>query len=497
MTTSPKKAEDKLSCLVPKQVSSPAKEATHSQSRLPKSDSPDHQPQSDSGTSTNAYLAKVHGWGRTNAVWSQVIRFDDSAELLQTPPQSPELIARGLGRSYGDAAQLNQGTVLETGRLKAWQWVDQKSGLIRVEAGITIGELIDWFTPIGWFVPVSPGTRHVTVGGAIACDIHGKNHHRDGTFGAHVKELTLMLANNQVIKVGPQPDCQPDIFWATVGGMGLTGVIIDATFSLTAIPSSFVEAETERLSDLATLMQKMREGESRFQFSVAWLDLLGKGRGVLSQGNFASPELVRERAGAAGVHQRPGSWAFKLPPVPIPKMTVTPAIKVFNEAWFRKAPAELSTTIEGITGYWHPLDAISDWNRLYGRSGFYQWQCAIPDSAGDDAFIKLCEMFYGQPAFLTVLKRFGAANRAPLSFPMTGWTLAVDLPATNSVKALMNRADPVVQELGGRLYLAKDARQSREFFTASYPRLEEWKKLRASLDPHRRFQSDLANRLGL
>lgn len=439
---------------------------------------------------------RLSGWGRFRPVQATEIVAADltGAERVALPGQG--VIARGLGRSYGDAAQRCGGTVLTMTGCRGVEWVDREAGVVRAQAGATIGGLIDRFAPKGWFVPVSPGTRQVTVGGAIAADIHGKNHHRDGSFGNHVRSIRLRLASDQVVTVGPDRD--PELFWATVGGMGLTGVILDADISMMAIETGLVAVETLRLPGLAELMAELRASDTRHAFSVAWVDLLAGGRSVLTQGSFATPDQVAAHGGAVGRLPQPGSWSIGLPPGPIPRLTWRPAMRVFNQAWFLRAPAEPTTTLESITGFWHPLDALADWNRLYGPGGFVQWQFAVPDTpVGDDALVEIVERLGELPSFLTVLKRLGPKNPAPLSFPMPGWTLAVDLPATPTVLAALDRLDELVIDAGGRIYLAKDARMSPATLAGGYPRLAEWQAVRDRVDPDRRFASDLAQRLGL
>ncbi len=433
----------------------------------------------------------IAGWGRSAFVSVDALTAESRSDLAHAA-LPPRVIARGLGRSYGDAAQRNGAAVLMTPACNMAEWVDQPSGLLRVDAGASIGDLIDRYATRGWFVPVSPGTRQVTVGGAIAADVHGKNHHVDGSFGNHVRSMRLRLADDTIVQVSPADDSE--LFWATVGGMGLTGIVIDADIAMTAIPTTQVRVETQRLDTLDELMHEMLISDTEHDFSVAWVDLISNGRSVLTQGSFA--EVHELGHVVAGAHQRPPSPAIGLPPVPSPRLVHMPLMKVFNELWWRRAPAELTVTHESVTAFWHPLDAIRDWNRLYGPSGFYQWQCVIPDEH-ERVFREICAQLAKLPSCLTVLKRFGAGNAAPLSFPRSGWTLAVDLPATAAVRSGLDRLDELVVAAEGRLYLAKDARQSRSTFEAGYPRLAEWKAVRHAVDPNQRWQSDLSVRLGL
>ena len=432
---------------------------------------------------------RLQGWGRYRPVDATGYLAASVEELAANSLPTSDLLARGLGRSYGDAAQRSGGAVVVTTGCTSVDWVDRARGIVRADAGTSIGDLINRFAPKGWFVPVTPGTRYVTVGGAIAADIHGKNHHRDGSFGEHVLSMRMRLANDKVVTVSPGES--PELFWATVGGMGLTGIIIDAIIQLVAIPSTTIEVETQRLSSLDVLMDEMRRSDDQHAFSVAWVDLLHGERSVLTQGSFAT-----EQAGPAGNHRRPSTPSVGLPRIPLPRVAVTPGVRAFNELWWRKAPAELTVTNESITAFFHPLDAISDWNRVYGGTGFVQWQCVMPDESTNE-FREIVKRLSSLPSFFTVLKRFGPGNDGLLSFPMPGWTLAVDLPATDKALAGLAPLDRTVAASGGRIYLAKDARLDRDVFTRMYPRLSEFRAVRAQVDPTSRFMSDLGVRLGL
>lgn len=438
----------------------------------------------------------LEGWGRYGATSSKVLIPASAKDLADASFPVGNLIARGLGRSYGDAAQRTGGAAVVTTRCSSVHWLDADNGIIRADAGVSIGQIINQFTPKGWFVPVTPGTRQVTVGGAIAADIHGKNHHVDGSFGEHVLAMRLRLASNEIITLSPTQN--GELFWATVGGMGLTGIIIDADIRLTSIPTSIVAVETQRLSQLDDLLDEMRRSDDQHDFSVAWVDLLGQARSVLTQGSFASAAQATElgRLTAAGRHRRPPTPRVSLPPMPLPRVAVTPAVKAFNELWWRKAPAELTVTGESITAFFHPLDAVTDWNRVYGRTGFVQWQCVVPDAATEQLRM-LVERFGDLPSYFTVLKRFGPGNDGPLSFPTPGWTLAVDLPATPKTLRQLPELDRIVAGAQGRIYLAKDARMERALFEQMYPRLDDFKAVRRDVDPNRRFRSDLSERLGL
>ena len=439
------------------------------------------------------------GWGRTSPVSAQVVQ-PNSLEQLQelvraAPPRS--LIARGLGRSYGDAAQLKDGTVIE---LPAFDRIelDPASGTVTAGAGVSLDQILRVIVPAGYFLPVTPGTRNVTVGGAIAADVHGKNHHVDGSFGNHVQRLLLVDGSGSLRELRPEGGEAP-FFWATVGGMGLTGVIVEATFSLIPITSSLISVDTTRYRDLESLMAAMVEADAKYRYSVAWVDSLDpRGRGVLTCGDHAPVEVLPNAQQADPLHYDPKALASAPPFLPgglLNKLTV----RAFNEAWYRKAPKQRIGELQAIAPFFHPLDGVQDWNRIYGPAGFLQYQFAVPNEAAHLVPRTLEALRQvGAPSFLTVLKRFGPGNPAPLSFPSPGWTLAADVPA--AVPGLLEALDQLDEEVaaaGGRLYLAKDSRQSASMLQRSYGPLERWRGTHRTLDLETRLTSDMAHRLSL
>lgn len=447
--------------------------------------------------------ALLHGWGRTCPSSAQVslLAPGEPAEAAVRTPGPRGIIARGLGRSYGDAAQNGGGVVVE---LPSGMALDQDSGVLTVAAGTSLDDIMRVVVPQGWFVPVTPGTRYVTVGGAIAADIHGKNHHREGTFGAHVRGLDLLTADGNSRTLGPDdPDeAGRTLFWATVGGMGLTGIITSAEVQLMPISSSKIRVDTTRTADLDELMAAMIAADSTARYSVAWLDSVatGKsfGRGVLTTGDHAGAADLPAKQRQDPLAYDPSVLASAPPFVPgglLNKLTV----RAFNEAWFRKAPKQRTDEIQSIAAFFHPLDGVRDWNRIYGPGGFLQYQFAVPDDAAEIVGVALRELQrVGAPAFLSVLKRFGPQNPGLLSFPTAGWTLALDVPArVPGLGQALDWLDSQVIEAGGRFYLAKDSRASAATIAAGYPRYEQFRAVKASVDPHGVFQSDLSRRLGL
>ena len=444
----------------------------------------------------------LSGWGRATPSASELVEVDEgglAAAVKNLPDRGG--IARGLGRSYGDPAQNGGGHVLRLRPPHDAVRIDDAAGTVTVSAGVSLDDLLDIIVPRGWFVPVTPGTRFVTIGGAIASDIHGKNHHRDGSFGNHVTRLRLMLADTTVVEVGPDRDSE--LFWATVGGLGLTGVILDATFRLIPIDTSLMAVDTRRIDNLDEVMARMSEHDASFRYSVAWIDLLTTGRhlgrGVLTNAEHATADDLDARHAAAPLAYA-GKQLVTLPPsVPAPGVINRLSVAAFNEMWFRKAPRFRERELQSIAAYFHPLDLVGDWNRVYGRGGFVQYQFVVP--FGAEATLRtVIERIAAAalPIFLTVLKRFGPGNPGPLSFPVEGWTLAIDVPARCSgLSELLAGFDRLVLDAGGRLYLAKDFQTTPQAVRRGYPRLDEWLAVRERVDPAGVWASDLGRRLGL
>ncbi|WP_051943747.1 FAD-binding protein [Streptacidiphilus rugosus] len=443
---------------------------------------------------------QLTGWGRTAPTTARLCApttADEAAAALRGAG-GRGAVARGLGRSYGDAAQNAGGTVLDMTRLAAVRSLDLAQGLVEVEAGISLDRLMRLLLPFGWFVPVTPGTRHVTVGGAIGADIHGKNHHVSGSFSRHVTRMRLLTADGGTHELLPGEE----LFDATTGGMGLTGVILDATIRLLPVSTSLMTVDTERAHDLDDLMDRLETTDHRYRYSVAWIDLVARGaatgRAVLTRGEHATADLLSPRQLADPLAFRPRS----LPAVPrgIPGgLLRTATVGAFNELWYRKAPRERRGQLQRIGAFFHPLDGVPDWNRVYGRAGFLQYQFVVP--YGQEATLRsIVEQLsrHGCPSFLAVLKRFGEGGPGWLSFPMPGWTLALDLPAgVPGLGPLLDRLDEQVLAAGGRVYLAKDSRMRPQTLSGMYPRLAEFRALRQRIDPHGALTSDLARRLAL
>lgn len=439
------------------------------------------------------------GWGGTSPSIADVgdPGSDDAVAEAVLAAGSRGLLARGLGRAYGDAAQNAGGTVLDmTGRRRILSF-DVTTGMVEAEAGVSIDDLIRTLLPLGLFVPVTPGTRQVTVGGAIAADVHGKNHHVDGSFGNHVVEIVLVTGDGEVRCVRPG---EP-LFWATVGGMGLTGIILRARVRMKKVSTSSMLVDTLRCADLDTVLAAMKD-DDRYEYSVAWLDCLARGRSlgrsVLTRGRFATSDDVDSRRGKDPLSFTAGR-RLSTPPVFPSGLLNRRTVGLFNEAWFRKAPLHREHETQSVGAFFHPLDGVAQWNRIYGARGFLQYQVLVPLDASE-TIRDVVETFsgHGLASFLTVLKRMGPGNEGHVSFPRPGWTITLDIPAGDPVVgALLDALDEKVLAVGGRSYLAKDSRMTPQSAHAMYPRLGEWNQVRRSFDPERVFVSDLSRRLQL
>jgi decaprenylphospho-beta-D-ribofuranose 2-oxidase len=447
--------------------------------------------------------ARLTGWGRiapSTAQLAEPAGPDRVAALLAAAPAGRGVIARGLGRSYNNAAQNGGGLVIGTRAMNRIMSLDTGSGLAVCEAGVSLEQLMVAGLAAGWFVPVSPGTRQVTVGGAIAADVHGKNHHRAGSFATHVPWFDLLLPDGSERRV--TPDAEPALFWATAGGMGLTGIMLRAGVQLIRVETSRLTVDTVRTADIDETMAYLAATDDRYGYTVAWTDCLARGaklgRSVITSGDFAQVSDLAPWDQRDPLAFRPAA-RLSAPPVFPNGLLNRSTVALANEAFYRRAPRRLDAQIQAIGQFFHPLDAIRNWNRVYGPGGFRQYQFVVP--FGQDQLVRRAlERISAAraPSFVTVLKRFGPGDPGLLSFPLAGWTLALDFPArTPGLDGLLDQLDTEVADAGGRVYLAKDSRVRPEVLAQMYPRLAEFRQLRAELDPDGRFASDLSRRLGL
>jgi decaprenylphospho-beta-D-ribofuranose 2-oxidase len=460
------------------------------------------EPASDPAGSASdpAESVSVTGWGRTAPTTARLVHprtYEEAAAAVRACGARGG-IARGLGRAYGDAAQNAGGAVLDMTGLDRIHAIDAAGGTVLCDAGVSLHRLMEVLLPLGWFVPVTPGTRYVTVGGAIGADIHGKNHHVSGSFGRHVLSFELLTADGAIRTVRRDTP----LFDATTGGMGLTGVILTATVRLRPVATSLMSVDTERAADLDDLMARLTATDHRYGYSVAWIDLLARGRStgrsVLTRGEHAPLDALPPRARRRPLAFRPAR--FPSAPAFVPEgLLGRGTVGLFNELWYRKAPRARAGELQRISAFFHPLDGVPHWNRVYGRGGFVQYQFAVGHGR-EEALRRIVRRIAERrcPSFLAVLKRFGQGDPGWLSFPMPGWTLALDIPASlPGLGAFLDELDEEVAGAGGRVYLAKDARLRPELLAGMYPRLSEFRRLRAELDPRGVFTSDLSRRLDL
>jgi decaprenylphospho-beta-D-ribofuranose 2-oxidase len=433
---------------------------------------------------------ELAGWGRYPRAAGDAFRAERIADIEAALREKPSLIARGGGRSYGDQALNREGAVLLTGRLDRLLGFDEATGILECEPGVTFRTLIDIFLPRGWAAPVSPGTGFATLGGAVANDVHGKNHDRVGSFGDHLVWIEVMLANGLTVRLSA--DENAELFRATIAGMGLTGIITALAVRLMRVASNAVDRRLARMTDLDAFIAALAAARETATYSVGWIDALatGKalGRGILETAEPAAEGLPATRRKARGV------------PVELPGFLLNPAsVRLFNFAYYRRVPAAGRQERVALERFLYPLDAIQDWNRIYGRRGFHQFQCVVPDEAAPRALRRMLEAVSaaGSASFLAVLKSLGSDGRGMLSFPMRGYTLALDFPHRPGVAALLTELEHLTLEYGGRAYLAKDSALSARAVAVMYRRLPEFRALLARIDPHGRFCSDMARRLGI
>ncbi|MFJ6391686.1 FAD-binding protein [Streptomyces sp. NPDC091972] len=448
------------------------------------------------------------GWGRTAPTAARPIRLRGYEEAVAAVRGCGARggIPRGLGRAYGDAAQNAGGAVFDMTALNRVHAIDAEGGTVLCDAGVSLHRLMEVLLPLGWFVPVTPGTRHVTVGGAIGADVHGTNHHVSGSFSRHVLSFELLTADGEIRTVRRGTP----LFDATTGGLGLTGMILTATVQLQPVETSLMSVDTERARDLDDLLVRLTTGDRGYRYSVARIDLMARGattgRAVLTRGDHAPLEAL-ERPGplAGGARARRDPLAFRpgrfpAPPALLPEGLVNRAtVGLFNELWYRRAPRARTGRLRRISAFFHPLDAVPHWNRVYGRGGVVQYQFVVGHGQ-EEALHRIVRRISGRrcPSFLAVLTRFGDAGPGWLSFPVPGWTLALDVPAAlPGLGALLDELDEEVAAAGGRVCVAKDSRLRPELLAAMYPRVDDFRALRAELDPRGVFTSDLSRRLTL
>ncbi|WP_273406637.1 FAD-binding oxidoreductase [Corynebacterium ureicelerivorans] len=457
----------------------------------------------------------LYGWGRTAPSTAQVLSTADVDTIAQAVKQVadenselPEhqrrgVIARGMGRSYGDPAQNGGGLVVDMTPLNRIHSIDPDTGIVDVDAGVTLDQLMKAALPFGLWVPVLPGTRQVTIGGAIGPDIHGKNHHSAGSFGDHVLSMELLVADGRVLHLEPNGE-NAELFWATVGGMGLTGIILRARIQMTFTETAYFIADTDRTDTLDETIALHSDGsEVNYTYSSAWFDAISAppktGRSTISRGSLATLDQLKEFA--PKLAKDPLKFnAPQLMTVPdiFPSWTMNKlSLMAIGEAYYLMGKPSRND-VKNLTQFYQPLDLIGEWNRGYGKAGFLQYQFVVPT----DAVEPFKDIIYdiqasGHYTALNVFKLFGEGNRAPLSYPMKGWNVCVDFPIRPGLNEFLDRLDDQVMQFGGRLYLAKESRTSAEKFHAMYPEMTGWLETRRNIDPTGVFASDMSRRLEL
>ncbi len=421
-------------------------------------------------------LTAVHSWGRVGAPDHYVVTPNGITSARSAIARGGVWLAHGMGRSYGDVALNAGGTLISTRALNRFVAFDRDSGILEAEAGVTLAEVIRVALPHGWFPPTTPGTKYVSLGGAIANDVHGKNHHRAGTFGCWVHALELARSDGSVRVC--RPDENTGMFRATIGGLGMTGLITRVTLQLVRVPGAFLESEDIAFADLEEFFDlAARSDAAGWEHTVAWVDCAGPraGRGIFSRANWADDR------------DRPARLDGFKPCVPLDAPTFLLnrlTVRAFNELYFRFKAARARSARIHLNACFYPLDGVLHWNRLYGRRGFYQYQCVVPRSVQQETMpLLLGEIAKsGQASFLAVIKQFGErSSPGLLSFPMPGTHIALDFPNRGAATAaLFERLDAVVAAAGGRLYPAKDGRMSAQLFRSGYP---QWKEVDALRDP--------------
>ena len=443
------------------------------------------------------------GWARTAPTVAEVLRTRDVDTIARAVVRAGErgVVARGLGRSYGDPAQNAGGLVIDTTALDRIHSIDADSGLAVVDAGVSLDALMRAALPFGLWVPVLPGTRQVTVGGAISNDIHGKNHHSAGSFGNHVRSMELLTADGQVRTLTPDGS-ESELFWATVAGIGLTGIILRATIAMTKTETAYFVVDNDRTADLDETLELVSDGsDENYAYSSAWFDTISTGanlgRAAFGRGSLARLDDLPPKLRAHPL-KFDAPQLLTLPDVFPNGLANRLTFSAIGEFYYRSTPRRGRGAIQNLTSFYHPLDMIGEWNRAYGSNGFLQYQFSTPPNAPEDLrriVRKVAES--GHLSALNVFKRMGQSNRAPLSFPHPGWMVCLDFPIKDGLERFCTELDEEVLGIGGRLYTAKDSRTSAETFHKMYPRIDEWRKVRHTVDPDGIFNSDMSRRLKL
>lgn len=440
---------------------------------------------------------ELSGFGKYPKAKCKVTRPPGIFDLKEILKQS-SVIARGLGRSYGDASLNTKGIVTESILMNRFISFDENTGIVRCEAGVTYKDLLDTFVLRGWFPSVTPGTKYVTMGGAIASDVHGKNHHKVGSISSFVISFKILIASGEILDCSREKNS--DLFWATIGGMGLTGFILEAEIQLKQINSPYITNRSIKLNNLDELFDKFEEYDEDYHYSVAWMDIVASGkkygRNVLLLGNYADKNDLTEKLKHRGTQkyiEKKISVPFEIPFSTLNKLSIT----LFNSAFYMASRSKVD--IQHYDKYFYPLDFILNWNHIYSKSGLIQYQLNIPEEGAKEAIDKVLKKVVasGSGSFLAVLKKMGDQDGI-LSFPFKGYTLSMDFPVKKGVIDMCKQLDEIVLDYKGRTYLTKDSILDEKTFKQMYSGLwEKWMKIKIKYDPENKFTSNLARRVGL
>ncbi|MDX1628429.1 MAG: FAD-binding oxidoreductase [Fulvivirga sp.] len=441
-------------------------------------------------------MTQISGWGNYPKIDAEIFSFDFADDIKRKMQKVPSLIPRGNGRSYGDSSLASHvASSLKYNRFLAY---DPETGVLKCEAGVLLADVLDLIIPDGWFLPVTPGTKYISVGGAVASDVHGKNHHKEGSFSNHTLGLKILCADGSIINCSKSSN--HELFQATCGGMGLTGIILEVEFKLKKIASSYITQKQLKARNLDEIIALFQEHED-VTYSMAWIDCLkgGKrfGRSIMMTGEHAPlNELTKAQRKLTlfSDNKTPLSIPFNFPSFALNQYS----IKAFNMLYYHKNIKKLSQSIVPYNPFFYPLDAILHWNRMYGKKGFVQYQFVLPMETSKKGLIDILGRIRqkGLGSFLAVLKLFGEQNDL-IAFPMRGFTLALDFPVRKGLFEFLDELDKVVVDYGGRIYMTKDARMKAEILSNSYPRLSEFIEIVNKYNPEHKFASLQSKRLNL
>jgi decaprenylphospho-beta-D-ribofuranose 2-oxidase len=456
-------------------------------------------------TAATTTPTRLTGWGRTAPSVAHVLRTPDPEVIATAVARVADaggrgVIARGLGRSYGDNAQNGGGLVIDMNLLNTIHSISADTKLADLDAGVNLDQLMKAALPFGLWVPVLPGTRQVTIGGAIACDIHGKNHHSAGSFGNHVRSMDLLTASGEIRHLTPAGE-DAELFWATVGGNGLTGIILRATVEMTPTETAYFINDGDNTASLDETIAFHSDGsEADYTYSSAWFDAISPppklGRAAITRGRLALRDELPTKL-AKNPLKFDAPQLMTVPDIFPNGLMNKLTLSTIGELYYRRG-GHYRGKIQNLTQFYHPLDLLGEWNRGYGSAGFAQYQFLVPPSAVEE-FKQIIRDIQasGHYSALNVFKLFGPGNQAPLSFPVPGWNVCLDFPMKPGLNEVLNELDRRVLEFGGRVYTAKDSRTTADTFHAMYPRIDEWIAVRRKVDPLRVFASDMARRLEL